>query len=170
MRSLVLGVALLSVAYAKPPAQLKSLAPAAQSPRQLAREAAQVRLVIVVSPTRPESRRAVAAIVRDVLSAPKLRAYFLWTPLSDGDTAEAARLEASLYPDKRISHFWDEGGKQASQIATQLGLAKSGELFLVYEKKGKAPAVWMHQIDGVQGTWLDSVKLRGKVDDYLGQR
>jgi hypothetical protein len=160
---------LLAVAYAKPPPQLKSLPPAAQLPKQLSKESSQVRLVILVSPTRPESRRAVAAVVRDVL-APKLRAYFVWTPLTDGDNAEAARLEASLYNDKRISHFWDEGGKQTRQMATQLGIEKTGELFVVYEKKGKAPGVWMHQIDGVKGTWLDTVKLRGKVDDYLGQR
>jgi hypothetical protein len=111
--------------------------------------------------------------VRDVLSltSPKLRAYIVWLPMLDGDSAEAARLEASLYQDKRISHYWDDG-KLATELGARLGLDKKAwDVYLLFEKRSKwsaPPGFWMHQLDGVKlAPWLDSVKLRGKAEDLL---
>jgi hypothetical protein len=113
-------------------------------------------------------------VVRDVLglSSKKLRAYLVWVPMVDGDSAEAARLEASLYPDSRISHYWDPDGKLAAELGPRLGLGerKAWDVYLVFERRakwGSLPSLWMHQLDGVKATWLDSVKLRGKVEELL---
>ena len=113
-------------------------------------------------------------MVRDVLSlkSQKLRAYVVWVPILEGDGAEAARLEASLYPDRRISHFWDDGARLATELGARLGLSgKAWDVYLVFEKRAKwssAPGFWMHQLDGVKAApWLDPVKLRGRVEDLL---
>ncbi len=104
--------------------------------------------------------------------SPKLRAYVVWVPMLDGDSAEAARLEASLYPDKRIAHFWDEGGTLATELGARLGLSKKAwDVYLVYDKRARwsaAPGFWMHQLDGVKlAPWLDSSKLLDKVEELL---
>jgi hypothetical protein len=109
--------------------------------------------------------------VRDVLSlkSPKLRIYLVWVPMLDGDNAEVARLEASLYQDRRIAHYWDEGGKLMTEMGRTLGLPQAWDVYILYDKKAKAPTFWMHQLDGVKAApWLDSMKLRGKVEDLLG--
>jgi len=101
---------------------------------------------------------------------PKLRAYIVWVPMIDGDSVEAARLEASLYRDKRISHYWDQEGTLATEVGERLGLKKKAwDVYLVYDRKARwdaPPAAWMHQLNGVElAPFLDSVKLRAKVDD-----
>ncbi len=116
-------------------------------------------------------------MVRDVLggvTAKELRAYVVWVPMIDGDSAEAARLEASLYPDKRLSHYWDGDKQLASELGPRLGLAagkQAWDVYLVYDRRARwtsAPSVWMHQLDGVTlAPWLDAVKLRDKVEELL---
>ncbi len=103
------------------------------------------------------------------IDSKKLRAYVVWVPMLDGDSAEAARLEASLYQDKRISHFWDEGGKLATEYGHKLGLEKQAwDVYLLYDKRAKTPSYWMHQLDGVKAApFLDSIKLRSKAEDFL---
>jgi hypothetical protein len=108
--------------------------------------------------------------MRDVLSlkSPRLHAYIVWVPMLEGDTAEVARLEASLYPDKRISHYWDDGGKMMREMGATLGLKAAWDVYILYDKKAKAPTFWMHQLDGVTtAPFLDSAKLRDKADELL---
>ena len=103
--------------------------------------------------------------------SPKLRAYFVWVPMLDGDTADAARLEASLYRDKRIAHFWDGDRLVSGQLARRLGLDKAWDVYLVFDRRARykdAPSLWMHQLDGVKiAPWLDTLKLREKVDELI---
>jgi hypothetical protein len=110
-------------------------------------------------------------VVRDVLGDSKtLRAYFVWVPMLDSDNAEAARLEASLYPDARISHFWDGDKKLASELGARLGLGdrQAWDVYLLFDKRakwGSPPSLWMHQLDGVRlAPWLDTARLRERVD------
>jgi hypothetical protein len=119
-------------------------------------------------------RRGVAAVVRDVLGSlrsPKLRAYFVWVPILAGDTQEAARLEASLYPDRRIAHFWDEGAHLSSDMGVRLGLKRAWDVYVLYDRRARwnsSPSLWMHQLDEVHDApWLDSVKLRQRVEELL---
>src|SRR4051794_15820845 len=97
------------------------------------------------------------------LDSKKLRAYVVWVPMLESDNAEAARLEASLYPDKRVSHFWDDGAKLAIDFGPKLGLGdrKAWDVYLIYDHRAKlsAPQFWMHQLDGVTvAPFLDSIK------------
>jgi hypothetical protein len=103
------------------------------------------------------------------LDAKKLRAYVVWVPMLESDNLEAARLEASLYQDKRISHFWDDDSKLANEFGKKLGLdRKAWDVYILYEKRGKSPSFWMHQLDGVKiAPFLDSIKLRAKAEDLL---
>lgn len=100
----------------------------------------------------------------------KIHAYVVWVPMLEGDSADAARLESSLYPDKRISHFWDEGGILATELGARLGLQKKAwDVYMLYGKRSKwtaPPDFWMHQLDGVKlAPWLDSMKLHDKLDE-----
>ena len=103
------------------------------------------------------------------IDSKKLRAYVVWVPMLESDNLEAARLEASLYQDKRISHYWDDDGKLATEFGQKLGLdRKAWDVYLLYDKKAKTPSYWMHQLDGVKlAPFLDSIKLRGKAEDLL---
>jgi hypothetical protein len=176
MRLLTLSLVLWVAARveARPPAPPRALTPASQVAKQFVRDAGKVRLLILASPTCPACRRGVAVVVREVLGgahAKNLRASIVWVPMLDSDSAEAARLESSLYPDKRITHFWDEGAKLAADLGPWLGLAegkKAWDVYMVYDARAKwaaRPALWMHQLDGVTlAPWLDAVKLREKAD------
>jgi len=108
--------------------------------------------------------------VRDVLSlkSPRFHAYIVWVPMLDGDNADVARLEASLYGDRRITHYWDDGGKLMAEMGRALGLEKAWDVYILYDRKAKTPTFWMHQLDGVKAApWLDSMKLRDKADELL---
>jgi hypothetical protein len=112
-------------------------------------------------------------VVRDVLAnkSARLHAYIVWLPMVEGDSAEAARLEASLYQDRRISHYWDGDKKLATEMGARLGVKTAWDVYLVYDKRAKwssPPRFWMHQLDGVKlAPFLDSMKLRDKVDELL---
>jgi hypothetical protein len=108
--------------------------------------------------------------MRDVmgLKSQKLHAYIVWVPMLDGDNADVARLEASLYPDRRISHYWDDGGKMMHDLGVTLGVKDAWDVYILYDKKAKAPTFWMHQLDGVTAApFLDSAKLRDKAEELL---
>jgi hypothetical protein len=172
-------MALTAVAWAKAPQpkQAGPLPPAAHAAKQFQHDAGHTRLLIFASPTCPACRRGVEKVIGEVMGNvgdKSLRAYVVWVPMLDGDNAEAARLEASLYPDKRIAHYWDDGAHAAAELGPKLGLAagkKAWDVYLVYDKHAKwgaAPAFWMHQLDGVTlAPWLDAVKLRAKVEDLI---
>jgi hypothetical protein len=109
--------------------------------------------------------------VRDVLGQVKAAHLFVvWEPMLDGDTRAAAALESSLYPDTRITHFWDAKKTLAASLGRRLGLGDrpAWDVYLLYDRRGKLddpPAFWMHQLDGVTvGPRLDTAKLRERVE------
>ena len=179
---------LVSLAWAKPPQakhlnapqpkqlkapqpkQLKSLPPAAQLPK---RSHATPRM-FVWSSWRPllEARVAAGRRGRRMCcrsTSPRLRAYVVWLPMLEGDSAEAARLEASLYQDKRISHYWDDG-QLATELGGRLGLDRKAWDVICCLKSGvngrRRPASSISRRRQL-APWLDSVKLRGKAEDLL---
>jgi hypothetical protein len=108
-------------------------------------------------------------VVRDVLGREtKVHAYIVWVPMLEGDSLDAARLEASLYSDKRISHFWDGEKQLSTELGARLGVKQAWDVYLIYGKRSKwpVPDFWMHQLDGVKlAPWLDSQTLRDKFDE-----
>jgi hypothetical protein len=112
-------------------------------------------------------------VVREVLGAlpsKSLRAFFVWTPVLESDSREAATLEARLYPDKRIEHFWDGEGRFSQAYGQTLGLApeRAWDVYILYDRKSKTPSFWMHQLREVHAApFLDAVKLRDKTEELL---
>jgi len=110
------------------------------------------------------------------LADPELRAYVVWTPILDGDTAGAARRAAADLPaDPRVTHYWDDGRALANSLGARLSLPGRGiawDIYLVYPPRAAWPATddapppparWMSQLDDVppaQAPQLDGPLLR----------
>jgi hypothetical protein len=95
------------------------------------------RLVVILSPACESCwahARLVARYVLDRIDDPKLRVYFIWLHVADGDTLEAAQRAAGLVSDPRVTQYY--GVDRAAGIAFRepLGMKKfwAFDVFLLY--------------------------------------
>lgn len=117
-----------------------------------------LRLLMLVSPTCGPCREGASIMQRDVLDAigdPALRAFVAWVPILPADCETAAIGSASLVPDERARHFWDQQKALPGPFSKALSLPDgwpAWDVYLAYPAGvtwGDAPpnpAFWHHQL------------------------
>lgn len=126
-------------------------------------DAGHVRLVAVLSPTSPDSRRGYLALQSALknINDDRLKAYVVWTKVTDTDQRSAAAKRAMEFDDPRISCFWDPNSVAASSWRNVADPKQ--EVWHSYSLHGPeaswetvppAPEFWLQEPEG--GTTADS--------------
>lgn len=92
------------------------------------------------------------------------------------DDLDAAIAQAAIFPDDRVSHYWDSKKILGRQVAQTLALRAlvAWDTYLLYLpgamwKGGRmpAPAFWMRQLDERPDLLLDAARLRAEVQKAI---
>jgi hypothetical protein len=125
-------------------------------------DAGAVRLITFLSPTCSYCRYG-QGIVRASFEAfpdERLRGYVIWVPMLPTDNAEAAKAEEGLFPDERITHWYDAHKAAADAWSSFVGLTTTTwDVYALYDASATweqgvppPPVVWMHQLPPTPAT------------------
>ncbi|HEX6791477.1 MAG TPA: hypothetical protein VF247_09225 [Candidatus Krumholzibacteria bacterium] len=128
-----------------------------------------VRVVAILEPASPAADDAVNAL-RSLLesnSSKRLRAYVVWTRLSDQDTQLRALSRANTLRDRRLVQFWDNDAVVAESFRSVVasGTVPATGVVLLYDTDARlalsppAPALWMSMNAGIAGPAFDPARL-----------
>ena len=136
-----------------------------------------LRLVVLVSPTCPECTSGAGWIQEYILKRNptlNLKVYTVWYEMYPGDSPDDFPAARKMMPDKRVSHFWDQGKDVGRWFFGLVPTATKGEIewdaFYLYDKD----SVWAERPTAML-TWgrtilKDRRKLTTAVAELTGEQ
>lgn len=140
-----------------------------------------VRLLMLLSPTCPMCIGGASVVqtkVLETVKSPDVRAYAVWVPILESDTAATVGRATTVLPDVRVSRYWDAKGELVKAYAPVLSLGDrpAWDVYLLYgpDAEWKAdpptPNAWMHQLQGLDASrQLDGTKLAAELQTLVDQ-
>lgn len=140
-----------------------------------------VRLLMLLSPTCPMCVGGASVVQTKVLAAvkdPDVRAYAVWVPILESDTAATVGKATTHLPDARVSRYWDATGELVKAYAPVLSLGDrpAWDVYLLYgpdvewKSEPPTPTAWMHQLQGLDASRrLDGTKLAAELQALVEQ-
>jgi len=145
------------------------------------RDAKQVRLLFVLSPT-CEGCVTGARVMQEMLAkipSDRVSVHVVWTPVVPGDDLEAAKEARGLISDPRAVHYWDPEQHLGLAYGTAVELPRGRELAwdiyfafepgVKWENRVPAPKEWVHQLGMDDRRLADGARLQASVEGLLGR-
>jgi hypothetical protein len=133
-----------------------------------------VRLVAVVEPSAPSSDAVISTLqsIMDKNPSKRLRAYIVWTRMSEDDTEMRALSRSNGTRDRRLVHFWDGNALVAGSFRDVLGAGAvpTTGVVLLYDTDAHlaltppAPTMWLSVNPKLSGNAQDASQLADRAN------
>ncbi len=115
--------------------------------------------------------------VMNSISEKRLHLFVIWLPAISTDSRNDALERSNLFPEDRVSYYWDAEKLTGKSWDSVLGLGMSAwDVYLLYPSNQNwsteipSPIFWMHQLQGIESEpYLDRDEFKQKVQELIAQ-
>ncbi len=109
----------------------------------------------------------------DNLKGQDVKVYSVWVPILPSDAKLTVGRATKSLTDPRVTHYWDGESELVKGFAPVLGVPKTWDVYLLYDKDAEwkdtppKPIFWQEQLGISEETSLDEAKLTAKMNELL---